>query len=220
MAFIGRELTILNAVNINLLKKKNLFFLLVLLINNAIFSQNEDNKWILGVGVNIVDIRNSSSISETFEDYFNSSLNDLNMSGAFIKVSAGRYLDKGFSLQLSLSANKIEKGYYYINCNPLSSDNFTAVDAKLKYDLNHLLEETKWFDPFLLVGGGYVKIGENSNINIASGFGFNAWITDGFGLNFQSDYNHSIKSFGTDYFQHSVGLVFKLNSSPSFKWRD
>ncbi|MFO7672218.1 MAG: hypothetical protein R6V74_00765 [Lutibacter sp.] len=207
-------------MNINLLQKTILLFFFTFLINNSVFSQNEEAKWIVGVGVNIVDIRNSGTIKETIEDYFNKGLNDLNMSGAFIKVSAGRYLDKGFSLQLSLSANKIEKGYYYIKGGALSSDNFTAVDAKIKYDLNHLLGETKWFDPFLLVGGGYVKIGDNSNANIASGFGFNAWITDNLGFNFQSDYNHGIKSFGTDYFQHSAGLIFKLNSNPSFNWRD
>ena len=206
-------------MNINLIKKNFLFFLLVLLINHAIFSQDEDNKWVVGVGVNVVDIRNSGSISETFKDYFNSDLNDLNVSGAFIKVSAERYLNKGFSLQLSLSANKIEKGYYYKQGDDLSNDNFAAVNAKIKYDLNHILGETKWFDPFLLLGGGYVKIGDNSNANISSGFGFNAWITDNFGLNFQSDYNHGIKSFGTDYFQHSAGLIFKLNSKPNFIWR-
>lgn len=207
-------------MNFNLLKKKNLFFLLVLLINNTLFSQDVDNKWVFGVGVNIVDIRNSNSISGTFKDYFNGNLNDLNMSGAFIKVSAERYLNKGFSLQLSLSANKIKKGYHYSNGDPMLNDSFTAVDAKFKYDLNYLLGETKWFDPFLLAGGGYVKIGDNSNANVASGFGFNAWITDNFGLNFQSDYNHGIKSFGTDYFQHSAGLIFKLKSKPSFNWRD
>ncbi|HSQ47220.1 MAG TPA: hypothetical protein VLM44_09905 [Lutibacter sp.] len=207
-------------MNINLLQKTILLFFFTFLINNSVFSQDEGAKWIAGVGINIVDIRNSSSISETFKDYFNGGLNDLNMSGAFIKVSAERYLDKGFSLQLSLSANKIEKGYYYKQGDELSNDNFTAVDVKIKYDLNHLLGETKWFDPFLLVGGGYVKIGDNSNANIASGFGFNAWITDNFGLNFQSDYNHGIKSFGTDYFQHSAGLIFKLNSNPSFNWTD
>ncbi|HEY9221950.1 MAG: hypothetical protein WAV86_07505 [Lutibacter sp.] len=206
-------------MNLKILKKIILFFLLALFINNALFSQDLDNKWVFGVGVNVVDIRNSNSISGTFKDYFNGDLNDLNMSGAFIKVSAERYLNKGFSLQLSLSANKIEKGYYYKQGDDLSNDNFAAVDAKFKYDLNHILGETKWFDPFLLLGGGYVKIGDNSNANIASGFGFNAWITDNFGLNFQSDYNHGIKSFGTDYFQHSAGLIFKLNSNPNFIWR-
>jgi hypothetical protein len=207
-------------MNINLLQKTILLFLFTFLINNSVFSQDVDNKWVFGVGVNAVDIRNSSTIPATIEDYFNKGLNDINMSGAFIKVSAERYLAKGFSLQLSLSANKIEKGYNYSKGDPLLSDNFTAVDTKVKYDLNHLLGETKWFDPFLLVGGGYVKIGDNSNANFASGFGFNAWITENVGLNFQSDYNHGIKSFGTDYFQHSAGLIFKLKNNPSFIWRD
>ncbi|MDO9276173.1 MAG: outer membrane beta-barrel protein [Lutibacter sp.] len=206
-------------MNLTLLKKTSLLFFLTFLINNAVFSQDENNKWTVGVGLNIIDIRNSNSISGTFKDYFNG--DDLNMSGAFVRIYAGRYLNKGFSLQFSLSANKIKKGYYYgLGDDPLSNDSFTGVDLKLKYDLNYLLGVTKWFDPFLLVGGGYAKIGDTSSFNVASGFGFNTWITDNFGLNFQSDYNHGIKSFGTDYFQHSAGLIFKLNNNPSFIWRD
>ena len=205
-------------MKLSLLKKTIFLFSLTFLINNLVFSQDSENKWTFGVGVNSVDIRNSSTVSGTFKDYFNG--DDLNMSGAFIKVSAERYLAKGFSLQFSLSANKIKKGYYYSKGDQLLNDSFTAVDAKFKYDLNDLLGEIKWFDPFLLVGVGYVKIGDDSNANIASGFGFNAWITDNFGFNFQSDYNHGVKSFGTDYFQHSAGLIFKLNNKPSFIWRD
>lgn len=207
-------------MNLTLIKKESLFFFLVLSIGNTVFSQDSDKKWIVGIGVNVVDIRTPSTVSGIFKDYFNGSIDDLNMAGAFIKVSAERYLDKGFSLQLSFSANKIEKGYNYGEGDPLSNDTFTAVGAKLKYDLNYLLGETKWFDPFVIIGGGYAKIGDNSNLNIASGFGFNTWITDNFGLNFQSDYNHGIKSFGTDYFQHSAGLIFKLNYNPSFNWRN
>ncbi|HEY9168387.1 MAG TPA: hypothetical protein VIN72_02765 [Lutibacter sp.] len=203
-----------------LLNKIILPFFFILSINNAVFSQDANNKWAIGVGVNIVDIRNSSTISTTIEDYFNKGLNDLNMSGAFIKISAERDIDKGFSLQLSFSGNKIEKGYNYLKGNPLTDDNFTAFNAKLKYDLNYLLGETKWFDPFLLIGLGYVTIGDNSNGSVASGFGFNTWITDFIGLNFQSDYNHGIKSFGTDFFQHSAGFIFKLNNNPRFNWRD
>jgi len=94
------------------------------------------------------------------------------------------------------------------------------MDMKLKYDINRLIGETSWFDPFLLAGGGYSKIGESNNFNIATGWGFNAWFSDRVGINFQSDYNHHLKSTATDYFQHSLGLVFKLNSSPKLKWRD
>lgn len=206
-------------MNFKLFKKAIPFSLLILLFENALFSQDVNNKWTGGIDINIIDIRNSNTISETFKDYFNNELNDLNMSGVFFKIFVGRYLDKGFSLQLSLSSNKIEKGYNYRKGDPLLNDSFMAFDGKLKYDLNHLLGETKWFDPFVLVGGGYAKIGDNSNALVASGFGFNAWITNNVGLNFQSDYNHGIKSFGTDFFQHSAGIIFKLNNKPNFKWR-
>jgi len=72
----------------------------------------------------------------------------------------------------------------------------------------------------LLMGGGYSKIETSSNFNVATGWGFNVWFSDIVGVNFQSDYNHHLKSTATDYFQHSLGLVFKLTSSPKLKWRD
>lgn len=200
-------------------KRALLLFTIVFLANNTLYSQDADDNWVVGIGVNAVDIRTPNDITGITKDYFNGSIEDLNMSGAFVRVFVGKYLKKGMSLQLSLSANKIEKGFNYSDGDPLLDDSFFALDAKLKYDLNRLIGETAWFDPFVLVGAGYSKIGDTSNFNLAAGWGFNVWISRSVGINLQSDYNHNPQSTATDYFQHSVGLIFKLNSSPRFKWR-
>lgn len=206
-------------MNYRAYKKIGLFLSILFLMNYTIYSQDSDDNWVVGIGVNTVDIRTPKGISGIFKDYTNGSIEDLNMSGAFVRVFAAKYLKKGMTLQLSLSANKIEKGFNYSDGDPLLDDSFFAVDTKLRYDVNRLIGETSWFDPFVLAGVGYSKIGDTSNFNIGAGWGFNAWFSRNVGLNFQSDYNHNPSSTATDYFQHSVGLVFKLNFNPKFNWR-
>ncbi|MFK5957671.1 MAG: hypothetical protein QM495_02255 [Lutibacter sp.] len=206
-------------MNYRLYKKTLLLFSILFLINHTLYSQDEDDIWVVGIGINAVDIRTADGFSGVFKDYANGSIEDLNMSGAFVRVFAGKYLKNGMSLQLSLSANKIEKGFNYSEGDPLLDDSFFAIDTKLKYDLNKLIGETSWFDPFVLAGAGYSKIGDISNFNLAAGWGFNVWFSRSVGVNFQSDYNHNPNSTATDYFQHSIGLVFKLNSSSRFKWK-
>lgn len=201
-------------------KRTLLFFSILFLINQTLYSQDEDDNWVVGVGANVIDIRTPNDFKGFIKDYANGSIEDLNMSGGFFRVFAGKYLKNGMTIQLSASVNKIEKGFGYGSEQDLISDSFLAIDTKLKYDINRLIGETAWFDPFILVGGGYSKIGDTSNFNIAAGWGFNIWFARTVGINFQSDYNHSPSSTATDFFQHSIGLVFKLNIAPKFKWRD
>jgi len=207
-------------MNYRAYKKILLIFSIFLLISSSLYSQDEDDNWVVGIGINVVDIRTPSGITGILKDYANASFEDFNMNGAFVRVFAGRYIKSGISVHLSASANKIKKGYGYFSTKTLIDDSFFAVDAKLKYDINSLIGETAWFDPFVLAGGGYSKIGDSNKFKIAAGWGFNAWFSDGVGINFQSDYNHHLKSAGIDYFQHSLGLVFKLNSGRKLKWRD
>ena len=177
------------------------------LINHSLYSQDEDDVWVAGIGINAVNIRTPKGVSGIIKAAFE----NLNMSGGAIRVFAGRYIKSGISVQLSASANTIKKGSRYSTGDPLINDSFLAIDSKVKYDINRLIGETSWFDPFVLTGFGYSKIGDSNNFNIAVGWGFNLWFSRSVGINFQLDYNHNPQSNATDYFQHNIGLVFKLN---------
>jgi len=202
-------------MNFRVYRKIACFFSLLFLINSAVYSQDEDDNWVVGGGINTVNIRTPNGISGITKDVFE----DLNMNGGFIRVFVGRHIKNGISILVSASGNKIKKGFNYNAGDVFLKDSFFATDAKLRYDLNRLIGETSWFDPFVLSGFGYSKIGGTNNLNIAAGWGFNSWFSSSIGLNFQSDYNHNLKSTATDYFQHSIGLVFKLNGTSKFKWR-
>ncbi len=127
---------------------------------------------------------------------------------------------KGFSIVLALTSTS------------LRPHNFAALDGYLKYDLNTLIGDTKFFDPFLLGGLGlnYMDYAGNNGpfangdkntyrqgkdvfITIDGGLGFNLWIFPNVAINLQSvaKWGKLAKSWeGTNYFQNSVGLVFKI----------
>ena len=198
---------------------KKLFPLLIFIfsINSILFSQDRINKWVIGVGANVVDIRTPVSIDGFLKDYLNYKIEDLNMAGGFYKIYVGKYINKGFSAQLAISGNTIQRGYDFATGDPLTNDSFFAIDTKVKYDVNRLIGDTNWFDPFLITGTSFAKIANKTGVHFALGWGFNAWVTEDVGINFQSDYNHNYASKVTDYFQFSFGLVYKLNASGSFK---
>lgn len=206
-------------MNFRVYRKIVYLFVLLFLINHAVYSQDEDDKWVVGIGVNAVDIRTPDGFVGFTKDYFNGDIEDLNMNGGFIRVFVGRHIKNDISILVSASGNTVKKGFGYSTKEDLIDDSFFAMDAKLRYDLNRLIGDNPWFDPYVLVGGGYSKIGETSNFNIAAGWGCNFWFSGVVGVNIQSDYNHNPQSTATDYFQHSIGVVFKLNSTSKFKWR-
>lgn len=200
------------------INKVYLFVVIAFLISHITHPQDSDNKWVIGIGVNGVDIRDQNNVEEMFKDYLSINFNDVNMSDAFFRVSVSNYLKNGFSVQISTSLNKIKKGYNYKPQDQLQNLSFFAVDAKVKYDLNSIIDETGRFDPYILLGLGYSRIDVLSGFNLGAGYGFNVWLTNALGLNFQSDYNHFLQANPYDYFQHSFGLVFKLNGVRKFKW--
>merc|ERR1711916_381532 len=65
---------------------------------------------------------------------------------------------------------------------------FWSVDVNVKYDLNMLVGDTGWFDPFVLVGGGYTeanKLGEGMfNIGFADKIAYHAQHALGLAIRF------------------------------------
>ena len=62
---------------------------------------------------------------------------------------------------------------------------YYAVDAIMKYDVNYLIGETGWFDPYVYLTGGIVSVESTGDTMLNVGLGFNTWFSDNIGLNFQ-----------------------------------
>ena len=179
-------------------------------------AQDENNPWVIGFGINTIDVREYSEkfFSENFEDFYGTEEWSGNTLPSISRISVEKYLNKGFTLQLAGTLNKLSSVQVLDDADAL----YYSVDALVKYDLNHAFGQTGWFDPYAGIGGSFQSIdhvnarGESGKSNVMGSvaLGFNTWFNDNLGLNFESRYKHHFQPTGFDVFQHSIGLVIKF----------
>ena len=183
----------------------------------SVQAQDENNKWSIGFGVNTVDIRTPHDFGDFLKDW--GGARDLNVLPAVTKLSVARYIGAGFSAEVDGSMNRIKKGYKGVD----QDESFWNVNLQAKYALRRLFTtESGWFDPYLKLGGGYTSYKseyskEDGAVKLLAGGGINFWFTDHLGLNVQTGYNHGFQKDGTDYFQHSAGIVIKFGAKDTDK---
>jgi OOP family OmpA-OmpF porin len=199
------------------LYKLSFFTLLISMVSHA----QSDYKWQMSLGVNVVDVRDPYSFTGMTKDYFNFSGEDLNYYGPPIRLAVARKFSESFIAQVSVSTNIVRKGIEWTDGDDLAEDSFLYADAKLLYDLNKLVGETGWFDPYLGIGGGYSMMHIN-DFKVNGTWGINMWLNPHWAITLESSYNHNFKDTfngdpyggtGTDFFQHSLGITCRLGGA-------
>ena len=202
------------------MKHLKIAFLALLLVAgfSNVNAQDENNPWAIGVGINAVDFYSTndpSMLTEKgystvwYDEFFNAT-DHYNIIPSLSKVSLSRYLDEGFSLELAGTINKISK-VGDVSANDLT---YFGVDLGIKYDLNNVIGDTKWFDPFATVGGGYTWLDEEGTGTFNGGLGANFWLSKRVGLNLQTTYKHAFDDENLlPHFQHSAGIVVKFGGT-------
>jgi hypothetical protein len=118
------------------------------------------------------------------------------------KFTCEKILKKGWSGQLAFASTGLQPHTFF------------STDLNFKYDFNNLIGDTKWFDPFSILGLGYtyrqpfyaVKTSNQVNLNV--GLGANFWLFPNMGITTQG-----LAKFGSDkYLNASLGLVFKIGN--------
>ncbi len=193
---------------------------------------NESSKWLVSFGVNFLDVRVPNTFKGFFQDYFNGDIEDVNAYGFPFRATVERKLNDAFGVQLGFSMGDFKKGFntrrvgHHYNIHtagknkenfhpgydgrPILDEKYWAADLKATYDLNNLVGQTAWFDPFINAGIGYSKLADKSDFKVNVGYGANFWLFGNVGIKAESSYNHHFKSTGTDFFQHSAGLVYRF----------
>ncbi|MDG2151952.1 MAG: OmpA family protein [Polaribacter sp.] len=182
--------------------------LLMVLTVNKTTAQDYNNPWAVSFGANIVDYKGSSDLSGIVNDLLGNT--DWNVLPSISRISAEKYLEKGFSLQLAGSMNKINHTTTLDDQDGLL---YYAVDAIVKYDLNNLVGDTSWFDPFVYAGGGYTSIDSEGEGLYNVGVGFNTWFNENLGLNLQTSLKAGFSDKVSDHYQTSVGLVIRFGGN-------
>ncbi|RZM00326.1 MAG: OmpA family protein, partial [Pedobacter sp.] len=195
----------------------------VMLLGLSSQAQDSDNPWAVSFGANAVDTRFSaaSKLEDQFSQYFNAKDNwNIIPSVSYLNIS--RHIGSGFTFGVTGSLNKIDKfvnrrgeGATGIDDYEVSNPGdlkYYAVDGVIKYSFMNLLK-SKWFDPYLHVGGGYTWLGDESNGTVNGGVGVTFWVVEQVGLTFQSTYKHSFeddRNVFPSHMQHFAGLTFKF----------
>jgi hypothetical protein len=204
--------------------KKFIFFLFFnILIGHNLYSQDEYNKWVVGIGINAVDYFPIDNIKHNVntgnpDGFFNEITNaqdHWNIGGP--KINVTRYLKKKFSFDAGLSLNKITK------LGEIKIDDITyiAIDGNVQYNI---FNNQRVINPFVFAGGGYT-FADRSGGTFNSGIGANLWFSPKFGLNAQWAYKYNSPDFALlPHFYYSLSVVMKLGMTgrggKRFMWRD
>ncbi|PQB08234.1 hypothetical protein BST83_14665 [Polaribacter filamentus] len=182
--------------------------LLMLALGSNVNAQDENNPWAVSFGVNTIDFYAGSDFGDQMKDLLGNS--DWNVLPSISRISAEKYLEKGFSLQLAGSLNKIST----FKSKDDSDFLYYSIGANVKYDVNNLIGDTsQYFDPFVYLGGSYVSVDSESEGMLNIGLGFNTWFNENVGLSFQHATITGFSDQVARHYQSSLGLVIKFGGT-------
>ncbi len=189
----------------------------LLLMTNYVLGQEDDlqitskdsivqSSWIFGLGFNAVD-----DSGNVFDGLFNVS-EEWNLLPYPSRLSIGKYFKSGLGVEAIGTINKYKEGKIIDgNVNPEDTDYF-GLDARVTYDLNKIIGQTGWFDPYVGIGAGYTDANNLGRGTYNAVVGFRTWFSDRWGLDFNSSgkWAMSQSNGATNHIQHAAGIVYQF----------
>lgn len=181
-----------------------------------ILSQEEDLKltskdsivtssWMVGLGYNIVD-----DSGDAFND-FTTIKNQWNAVAFPSRINIGRYFKSGLGLEIIGTYNKYKKGFTIDGFANPEDINYFGIDSRLSYDLNKIIGETGWFDPYVGIGLGYTDASNTPRGTYNAVVGFRTWFSDRWGLDLSSSGKWAMGDNGaTNHIQHGAAVVYRF----------
>lgn len=201
------------------MKTAKLLFALVLIIcGTSVFAQEDlqltkkdsmvVSSWMFGVGINIVDDAGSE-----FDGLLDAGDN-WNMVPFPSRISIGKYFKSGLGLEAIGTYNQYQEGKIIDNVVNTEDIDYFAIDFRASYDLNKILGETGFFDPYVGVGAGYTDANNQGRGTYNATVGFRTWFSDRWGLDFNSSGKWAMKLEDgvTNHIQHGVGVVYRFDT--------
>ena len=163
------------------------------------------SSWMVGLGWNFVnDSGERLNNITTIKDRWNAV--------AFpSRINIGRYFKSGIGLEAITTYNIYKEGNIIDGVvNPEDKDYF-GFDTRISYDLNKIVGQTGWFDPYLGVGVGYTYANDLSRGTYNGVIGFRTWFSDRWGLDFSTSGKWSFGNEASNHVQHAAGVVYQFN---------
>ncbi len=191
-------------------------FLLLLMVSSVGFAQDElqitakdsivQSSWIFGVGLNAVD-----DSGNVFDGIFNVG-EEWNMVPFPSRLSIGRYFKSGLGLEAIGTYNQYKEGNNIDGVVITENISYFGLDGRITYDLNKIIGETAWFDPYVGIGAGYTDANNKGRGTYNAVVGFRTWFSDRWGLDFNSTGKWAMSQGegATNHIQHAAGVVYQF----------
>lgn len=195
------------------LKLTVLALFMIATVSTNVSAQDSNNPWGFSLGVNFLDAMPTTSDFETgIKDFLGTSEWGDSFVNVLSRVSGEKYLNDGFSLNVAASVARFE------NRAGTKDLAYYAFDANIKYNMNVVVEKifggtTQYFDPYVLAGGGYSSVDNLGTGTLNLGYGFNVWLNETVGFQYQSVGKYEFADKIPNHWQHSLGVVFKFGGS-------
>ena len=162
--------------------------------------------WLVSLGINIVD-----DSGDEFGDLLDLS-DGWNTVPFPSRISVGRYFENGLGIEAIGTYNRYKEGKIVDNA-PIAEDvDYLGLDLRLSYDLNMILGETGFFDPYIGIGVGYTDANNQGRGTYNAIVGFRTWFSDHWGLDFNSTGKWTMNTANSsNHIQHALGVVYRFN---------
>lgn len=161
--------------------------------------------WLVTLGTNIVD--------DSGHDF--GRLLDIkdgwNMVPFPSRFSVGRYFRNGIGLEAVGTYNKYTEGKVVDEVVNPEDIAYFGLDFRINYDLNMILGDTGFFDPYVGIGAGYTDANHQGRGTYNAVVGFRTWFSDRWGLDFSSTGKWSMDTENaSNHLQHAVGVAYRF----------
>ncbi|MBS9463886.1 OmpA family protein [Flagellimonas sp. 389] len=162
--------------------------------------------WMVTLGTNFVD-DSGDEFRELFD--FEEGWNTVPYPS---RISVGRYFKNGLGLEAIGSYNRYNEGKVVDDIIATEDVDYFGLDFRVSYDLNKILGDTGFFDPYVGIGAGYTDANNQGRGTYNAIVGFRTWFSDHWGLDFNSTGKWTMNTENsTNHVQHAVGVAYRFN---------
>lgn len=191
-------------------------FIFLLMLSSVTFAQDElqitakdsivQSSWIFGVGLNAVD-----DSGNVFDGLFNFG-DEWNFVPYPSRISIGRYFKNGLGLEAIGTYNQYKNGKNIDGEIITENISYFGVDGRITYDLNRIIGETAWFDPYVGIGAGYTDANNRGRGTYNAVVGFRTWFSDRWGLDFNATGKWAMSEGEgvSNHIQYGAGAVYQF----------
>ncbi len=164
------------------------------------------SSWMVSLGINIVD-----DSGDEFGNLFDIK-DGWNAVPFPSRISIGRYFDNGLGLEAIGTYNKYKEGKIVDNVVNPTDVNYLGLDFRVSYDLNMILGEMGFFDPYIGIGAGYTDANNQGRGTYNAILGFRTWFSDHWGLDFNTTGKWAMDTENaSNHIQHAVGVAYRFD---------